>query len=205
MPERKWYIRLGNIGFNLILLNLLWITFTLAGFVIIGFFPATVSLFAVIRKLIVEDEDTPILKEFMNFYKLEFKMSNLIGYIIFLAGMLLFWDFQIVQQISNESLQVLLFNVLLVISIFYLIIVLYVFPLYVHFDLKLRQYLQYACILAIAKPFQTIMMLAFLGVTIYLYMLMPSLIFLFGMSLTCYIIMKVASLSFSKTDILQEM
>ncbi|WP_277679005.1 YesL family protein [Gracilibacillus dipsosauri] len=204
MLEKRWYNRLGDFGFNLILLNILWVAFTLLGLVIFGLFPATIALFAVIRKWILENEDTPILQEFIKRYKAEFKMANVIGYIVFLIGMGLYLDFQIVQKISNESLQVLLINAILVIGIFYLIAVLYVFPLYVHFDFKLMKYLQYACILSIARPFQTIMMVAFVGVILYLYMLMPALIFPFGMSLFSYIVMRVAALSFPKKKVLQE-
>lgn len=202
MLEKRWYMRLGNLGFNLILLNLLWVTCTVLGLLIFGFFPATIALFAVLRKMILEDMHTPILQEFINQFKSEFKMSNLVGYVVFFIGLFLLIDFRIVQQINNESLQVLLVNSILVIVVFYLIAALYVFPLYVHFNLKWTQYLQYACILTIARPLQTIMMIAFLAVILYLYLLMPALIFPFGMSLLCYIVMRIAVLSLPKKNLL---
>lgn len=73
----------GDFGFNLILLNILWVAFTLLGLVIFGLFPATIALFAVIRKWILENEDTPILQEFIKRYKAEFKMANVIGILFF--------------------------------------------------------------------------------------------------------------------------
>ncbi|QGH36027.1 DUF624 domain-containing protein [Gracilibacillus salitolerans] len=204
MLEKRWYIRLGNLGFNLILLNILWITFSLLGLIVFGFFPSTVALFAVIRKFILEDEDIPVLPEFIKQFKNEFMKSNLMGYSVTFIGVFLFLDFKIVQQISNDYLQMMMFNLILVIGIFYAISILYIFPLYVHFDFKLIQYFRYACILTIARPFHTIMLIAFLGAILFIYMYIPALILLFGISLFCFVVMKIAALSFPRKQGLKE-
>ncbi len=46
MIEKRWYMRMGTLGFNLIYLNLLWAAFTLLGGIVLGIFPATAALFA---------------------------------------------------------------------------------------------------------------------------------------------------------------
>ncbi|WP_208585682.1 YesL family protein [Gracilibacillus suaedae] len=198
MLEKRWYMRLGNLGFNLILLNILWIMFSLLGLIVLGFFPATVALFAVIRKLIMVDEDMPVWTEFIEQFKSEFIKSNLLGYTVTFIGVFLFLDFKIIQHLSNDYVQIMLFNLTLVIGIFYAISILYIFPLYVHFDFSLIQYFRYACILTIARPFHTIMLIAILGVILCIYMFIPALILLFGTSLFCFVVMKIATLSFPR-------
>ncbi|GEN86169.1 YesL family protein [Oceanobacillus sojae] len=204
MIEKRWYMRMGTLGFNLIYLNLLWAAFTLLGGIVLGIFPATAALFAVVRKMILEDEDAAVFPEFITHFKASFKTSNILGYIVSFIGLFLLIDFRIVQNISQESMQVLLFNLILIIGIFYLVAMLYIFPVYVHFDLKWNEYFRYACILTIARPLQTIMLAAFVAAVIYLYILVPALVFVLGASFMSFVMMKIASLSFPKKQVLHE-
>ncbi|MEF3329830.1 MULTISPECIES: YesL family protein [Oceanobacillus] len=204
MIEKRWYMRIGTLGFNLIYLNLLWVVFTLVGGIVFGIFPATAALFAVVRKMILEDEDAAVLPEFIIHFKASFKTSNILGYVGSFIGLFLLIDFRIVQNISNESVQVLLFNLIVVIGIFYLVAMHYIFPVYVHFDLKWNEYFRYACILTIARPLQTIMLVAFVAAVVYLYILVPALVFILGASFMSFVMMKIASLSFPKKQILHE-
>ena len=204
MIEKRWYMRIGTLGFNLIYLNLLWVVFTLVGGIVFGIFPAIAALFAVVRKMILEDEDAAVLPEFIIHFKASFKTSNILGYVGSFIGLFLLIDFRIVQNISNESVQVLLFNLIVVIGIFYLVAMHYIFPVYVHFDLKWNEYFRYACILTIARPLQTIMLVAFVAAVVYLYILVPALVFILGASFMSFVMMKIASLSFPKKQILHE-
>lgn len=204
MMKQRWYMRWGNWGFNLVLLNILWIFFSLAGLIVLTLFPATAALFAVLRSLLIEDEDLSIIKEFIKHFKTEFAKSNIIGYLVTALGVILFVDFKIVQQLNNETMEIIMVNVIFIVGIFYFICMLYIFPLFVHFKLKTWQYIKNAFFLTIARPFHTIMMITFLGITFYLYMLMPVLILLFGMSLLSFITMKVATIAFPKQNIIHE-
>src|SRR5690625_6342583 len=51
----NWIMRLAYV-------NILWIAFSLVGIIILGFFPATIGMFTVIRKWIQGDGDIPIFK-----------------------------------------------------------------------------------------------------------------------------------------------
>lgn len=53
----NWIMRLAYVNF-------LWILFTLAGFIVFGFFPATIATFAVVRKWIFDTTDIPIFTTF---------------------------------------------------------------------------------------------------------------------------------------------
>ncbi|KMJ59105.1 hypothetical protein AB685_08555 [Bacillus sp. LL01] len=196
----QWYIRLGNWAFNLVLLNLLWVLFSISGLLIAGLFPATAAMFAVLKQMIMEDEDTAVIKSFWNHFKSEFIMSNVIGYLVMMVGLILYLDIRVLQQMENGILQLVLASATVVIGILYLLTILYIFPIFVHFDLKLLQYPFHAVILAVAKPFHTIFLLALLAVVAYAYMVIPALILVFGISLAAYFMTKVASHSFPRKE-----
>ncbi|WP_223702546.1 YesL family protein [Sutcliffiella deserti] len=196
----QWYIRLGNLAFNLVFLNILWFSFSLLGLFIVGFFPATAALFAVLKQMIMEDEDPSIFPLFWKKFKSEFLMSNIVGYLVLFTGLILYLDIKVLQLLDNSILQLALASATVVIGFVYLLTLLYVFPIFVHFDLKLLQYPKHAVILAIAKPFHTIYLLALLAIVLYSYMIIPALIFVFGMSLIGYVMTKIASYSFPRKE-----
>jgi uncharacterized membrane protein YesL len=127
-------------------------------------------------------------------------MSNLIGYLILMFGLILYVDLRVLQQLDNNIIQLALASITVVIGIVYLLTLLYIFPLFVHFDLKFWQYPKHALILAVAKPFQTIMMIGGLAIVIFMYMNFPVLILVSGMSLISFVMMKVASFSLPRKD-----
>ncbi|MBM7094974.1 DUF624 domain-containing protein [Bacillus sp. H-16] len=196
----KWYMRLGTWGYNIVYLNLLWFLFTLSGLILLGFFPATAALFAVLRRLIMEDEDQDIFKLFFINFKAEFVKSNLIGYLFLIVGIFLYIDLRVLQTLDNNLLQLTLASITFVISVVYLLMLLYIFPIFVHFNFKFWEYPKRALILAIARPFQTIFMITGLAVVLFLYINFMVLIFIFGMSMIAFVIMKSASLSFPRKE-----
>jgi len=200
IDSSRWYIRLGNLGFNLVVLNLLWISFSFLGLFVLGIFPATAALFSVLRQLIMEDEDLPIFKLFFEKFKSEFLMSNLMGYLFLSVGIILYIDFRVLQLLDNNFLQLALASITFVIAFVYLLILLFIFPIFVHFDLKFWQYPKHALILAIARPFQTLYMIIGLSIVLFLYMNFTVLILVFGMSLIAFVMMKVASISFPRKE-----
>ncbi|WP_339147987.1 MULTISPECIES: DUF624 domain-containing protein [unclassified Sutcliffiella] len=196
----QWYIRLGNWAFNLVLLNLLWIIFSISGLLIAGIFPATAAMFAVLKQMMIEDEDIAVIKSFWGHFKSEFIMSNVIGYLMIIVGFILYLDIRVLQGMENGIPQLALASATVVIGILYLLTLLYIVPIFVHFKLKLLQYPLHAVILAVAKPFHTIFLLSLLAVVAYAYMVLPALILVFGISLAAYFMTKVASYSFPRKE-----
>lgn len=75
----EWIMRFAYV-------NILWIAFTLIGLVFLGFFPATASLFAVVRKWIQGNNEVPIFSFFWTNYKSSFLKSNILGISIVIIG-----------------------------------------------------------------------------------------------------------------------
>lgn len=180
--------------------NLLWVMFTILGLLIFGFIPATVAMFSVVRKWIVGDKDIAIFKVFWDSYKSEFLKANLIGYILFIIGYLLTIEFQILR--AQESLVYLIASYgVIAVFILYFIVLLYFFPIFVHFNLKAIHYIKWPLIVGIVHPILTIFLtVAVISINYITFLTIPALLFFFGGSVTAFIIMWGASKTFSKYE-----
>ncbi|MFC0472078.1 YesL family protein [Halalkalibacter kiskunsagensis] len=192
----EWVMRLAYI-------NILWIFFSIIGLVIFGVMPATVAMFTVIRKWLMGEEDVHITKLFFKTYKKEFIKVNLLGLIIFAIGYILYIDLQFLSQVSG-MLQYILTAGLIIIGFFFLIMVIYIIPVYVHYDLKVLQYLRHSILIGFLSPLMTIMMIATLSVIYYLFMFIPGLIPVFGASAFGFITMGSAYFAFKRLETKQQ-
>lgn len=188
--------RFSEWAMKLAYLNILWILFSILGLGVFGVMPATVATFTIARKWLKLEEDIPIGKTFFSTYKKEFVKSNTIGFILAIIGMILYVNYQYLQVIENPIIHIVVVSLILMMSIFYGILILYIVPVYVHFDLKLSQYFKYALMIGIMNIHLTIIMV----VTIYLLYLflifIPGLIPVFVISLLALVIMGISYYAF---------
>ncbi len=194
----EWVTRLAYV-------NLLWIFFTIIGLVIFGIAPATVALFTVIRKWIFfHDTEIPVLKTFARTYKREFWRANRIGLFLLAMGYIFYVDMLYLAHVSPEWK--FPFSVaLLVVFLFYTVVLLYVFPLYVHYELRFWQYMKYALLIGMANPLMTLVMLIGLGILLFVLMYIPGLIPFFSISTMALVVMGTALRVFRKMEEKQEM
>lgn len=179
-------------------LNLLWAFFSIAGLVVLGFMPATIGLFTVVRKWVQGEADIPIWSTFWRAFRLEFFKGNLLGSILFLIGYLLVFELHILQNQTYLAYILASFGVFGLMLIF-VIILLYILPVYVHFNLRLLQYVKWSFIIGIAHPILTIVLLMVIFLVNYLMLeILPSLVFIFGGSITAYILTWGVSKAFAK-------
>ncbi|MDQ0231204.1 YesL family protein [Metabacillus malikii] len=200
----EWYVKLGDWSLRLFILNLYWIFFTIAGLVMFGLFPATVALFTVTRKLLFEEKEVPIFRSFYQAYKKEFIRANGFGLLWSVFGILLIIDLRVLYQLNTTFLHQSLLIILYVIIALFVLLSVYILPVYVHFNLKKLEYIKYSFVLLIGRPVQTILLIAAcLGVS-YIMFSFPGIIPVFGASIFSFITMKIASLSFPKINQLGE-
>lgn len=180
--------------------NILWILFSLLGFVLIGIMPATAAMFAVMRKLIMEEEEeVPIFNLFWNKYKQEFVKANLYGYLLLLVAAVFLLDIMLFQSLDGwpfTFLSILSAGLLLV----FFAVVLYFIPLYVHYDLSFFQYIKTAFLLTFIHPIQTVIMIISGAVIGFILLLLPGSIFFFSGSLYCFIVTKTALKVFAHVE-----
>ncbi|MDT8860176.1 YesL family protein [Alkalihalobacillus sp. MEB130] len=183
--------------------NILWIIFSLLGLVLVGFFPATTAMFAVVRKWIMGQHDIPIFKSFLKAFQTEFKKANTLGYILVIIGAVLYMDSQIVQQLTNPIWQLLQIPLFIALVIFALM-ALYAIPLFTHYHLSYLFIIRNAVLLVFKHPMMTILM----GLSLYgLYVItmsFPAVAVLFGGSITSFVIMRFSLILFEKNEQRQE-
>lgn len=178
-------------------LNLLWLLFIIVGLVVFGAIPATTSMFAVVRKWVMGETEIPIFKTFWQSYRKEFIKANILGYLLILIGYILYIDLQYVRFEEGIFFRII---GLIILSMFFLyfIVLLYVFPLFVHFETKTMQYLKWALIIGVTHPVLTVLMAVGLAVVYFLVSsAIPGLLmFLLG-SGSAFVLMWGASRTFS--------
>lgn len=178
-------------------LNILWIGFTILGLIVIGFFPATASTFTVARKWVTGNTDVPLFKTFYRAYKDALVASNILGYIVVLVGYVLYLDFLFITVAPSDSVSILTIPFLFL-SILYFLTALYIFPVYVFFDMKIWQAMKSAFFIMILNPISTIIMaLGVFGITYVLWQFQGLAIF-FSMSLLSIALMMPAHKAFTK-------
>lgn len=175
--------------------NLLWLLFSLAGLIIFGFFPATASMFVVTRKWILREKEIPIFKTFWEHYRSCVVQTNILGYSLILVGTFLYIDLrfsQTSQQFIFQAFSYLFIFLFLV----YFIVVLYIFPVYVHYKFKTFEYIKYAFIISVGRPFRSIMLLTGLIITFLIMRISPILVIFLCGGLMSVVMMWIAMKSF---------
>jgi len=197
-PESSLY-RFAEWVQRLVFLNILWILFTLLGLVIFGITPATVALFNIINKFVKGNENVSIFSTFWKQYKLNFIRANLLGIILFIIGYILYFDIQYFR-VQEGMLYFFLYYGVLILSFLYLIVLLYIFPIYVNYDLKIYYMLKNALFISFLTPLKTLLIMGGIVGLYFVFMLLPSLLPFLSISTLSYIIMLFTSQSFSKVE-----
>lgn len=179
--------------------NLLWIVFSVAGLLLLGIMPATIAICTVVRKWFLKDPEFAIFPVFVSTYKQEFFSANKLGFILLLTAGFLLADVLFLQSVGG-LIQVI-FTVPLIIVIFLLTaIILYVFPVYVHFEQSFFLQIKNALLIAIVNPLHLFLMMITICAVGVIYWLLPSLIPFFGISLITVLVMFFALKSFASLE-----
>ena len=145
-------------------LNLLWVSFTIIGGVLFGFFPATIAMFAVTRQWLKGNTDTPVFKFFWAYYRKDFGKSNLLGLFIAIVVIIVVADILYIQSNNNNFLTwtyIPLFAFMLI----FIMLLFYIFPTFVHYELKVGQVIKNATLIMLINPVNTLFIILCLGLT----------------------------------------
>lgn len=181
--------------------NLLWFIFTLVGGVILGFYPATIAMFSMVRDWLRGKSDLPVLKNFWNYYKLDFLKSNLLG--VFINVLLIFIAADIFYITLNEQLawtHIPLFAFILIVVLF----LLFIFPSFAHYDLKVIPLIKNTFLIMIISPIHSFLMIICLISVYFIMQAVPALFFIFGGSTYAFITTWLSLHAFDKIHKKQE-
>lgn len=168
----------------LAVLQLMWIGLTILGLVIFGVSPATVGLFAVMRKRLQgQDHLRSLMSNYWTTYKAEFINSNKIGVILIGIGYFLTINLKIILTI-NGTFGLFMLTLIAMLTILYVVMVMNIFQVFAHYDLPFTRYFSTSLLLSISFPVQVIGSAMGLYGLYRIFMFMPGLLPFFGVSLT---------------------
>ncbi|WP_077624666.1 YesL family protein [Sediminibacillus massiliensis] len=188
----EWITRIAYV-------NLLWTFFSLAGLIVFGIGPATTAMYAITRKWVTGRSDIKILPLFWKSYRSEFLRSNALFWLLMGAGYILYIDYQYLANFEG-ALYIILLIVFINITLLYILVVLYIFPVFVHFQHRIIDYFKHAFLVGVANPLSTLSMLICLLVLALLMERVPGLIPFFPAGLLSLLLMWFSYRAFSKME-----
>jgi uncharacterized membrane protein YesL len=191
--------KISNWILRLVFVNFLWILFSFLGLLIVGFFPSTIAMFSVVRRWVLGESNVAIFDTFWNTFKKQLLKSNILGYSLSFIGVVLYADLIYLQHAEHYFLQLLYFPVLFI-TFLYILSLLYVIPIFVHYDLRGIHIIKNAFFISIFTPLATIKLCLGLLVIVYLMVAFSGSIILFSGSITSYFIMLVTNSAFQNNE-----
>jgi uncharacterized membrane protein YesL len=189
---------------RLVILTILWSSFTLSGLIVFGFMPATAAMFSVLRKWIDGEEDLPIFRHFTSVFKKEFFKVNVLGIILLLLGLIIFVDWKFFNS-SNSPFYQYISYVFVALSFIFFIILLYIFPVFSNYEYKTVNYIKNSLLIAMINPITTLTMI---GVCILIYFvssILPGIIVFLSISAFAFALAFPANRAFQKIEQRQQL
>jgi uncharacterized membrane protein YesL len=190
-----WIARLAYI-------NILWILFTLSGFIVFGFFPATIAMLATLRQFIRGNHPT-VLQTFWHYYKKEFINSNKLGLVIVAIGFILFVNIRFLHTTSNEMHSFLFYSSVIMSGI-YLLIICYTMASYVEVEQPLGVHIKNALLITISNPIPSLFIIFGFASVYFAVTYLSGLGFFFSVSIMGLVILSSANLAFKRILLKQE-
>jgi uncharacterized membrane protein YesL len=171
------FLRITEKAFDFFLLNLIWLIMCLP---IITIFPSTTAMYGVARKWIMGRNEEGVIRMYFSIFRECFWNSIALSVIWFTLGIFIYWDFHLIKA------NVLLLIILGILTLIFLSITVFLFPVLVQFETNWKNIIRNALTLAITYPLSTILLLAIFLLSVYLVYLFPAVIFILG-SMVAYI------------------
>lgn len=197
------FYRFGETVLLLLYVNLLWILFTLLGLVVFGIGPSTIAMYSVYRRWSMGESDVPVFITFWKSYKENFFKANILAFILIVVGYMLYVNLSYFK-LQGAWLSIIIRYIILIVSLIYAIMLIYIFPIFVHYDNTFSNHFRNSILIAIYHPIRTIYVIAALYTVYYFLTIFPVFIFLMGPSLVSMIVMWITHRTFLRVEFRQE-
>lgn len=184
----SWNVTVGLVGLRLLCLHLLWIGWTLRGGVLLGIFPATAAVHAVLRADVRRADHVPgelpelrgLSAQFREHWHREFGSANRLGALLAVLWAVVLFDRAVVSHADLGALGPVLEGAHTVGGLLLGALTLVAWPLQAHFDDGALALLRRCGVLMLGRPGVTAMTALAGGAALYAYVLVPGLVPVFG-------------------------
>ena len=190
-----WHTWIGDVGFRLAQLHLLWVAHVLLGGVVLGFYPATAAVFAVLRRDRMEADDWPaarhrasVWREFHDEWRRELVSANVIGLVLTAGWAVVVYDHRLLRTVDMAAGPILQ-GLLWFFTVALLVVTSTVFVLHAHFAESPARILRRSAVLTVARPVLALVCAGILAATLGLYYVLPGLAVVFGVVAPAFAIM----------------
>jgi uncharacterized membrane protein YesL len=194
MNKRLLFIGIDSIFKNIFFLaksNIYFILFSLRGGIVLGVFPALVSLLETIRVYDMEESSFTIKSIFREKYKIKWKEANIVGWILTLVGIALYSNYVILINNLGKYSFYTTFSYFVLLYIYFSVAV-WVFPLVLFKkDSIVKQLLNSIIIGVVYFPY-TLTLFAILFLSLYLSLQFPSLLLFFTGSAISFLVLLIS-------------
>src|SRR5699024_701962 len=136
-------------------------------------------------------------------YREEFLRANALGWVLAIIGLMLYVNLNYIE-LENTWFSAIIRYSILIAALIYSIMLIFIFPLYVHYESTFITYFKNSIFVAIYNPIRTIYAIAAIFTLYYVFVMLPSFIFFIGPSLVSMVIMWIAYRSFMRIEYKQE-
>lgn len=195
--------RFGQWLLKLLQIQYYWLDYTLKGLIIGGLFPATATVFYLFHLWFenTQGHDFRISDVFQEQFKRTFKGSNVLGYLMTFTLIVLWSNLQISKHFIQSPLLHYLLVLLLLLTLGTL---LYLFPVYVRYELPCFYYVRQAILLLLLNLLPTLAMLIGFFLVIGVMTFIPILLVFAGVPLIILPISWFALVAIKKTESAKE-
>lgn len=193
------FYRLAEWIWRFAYVNLLWLGFTLLGLGFLGIFPATVAVYAVLRKWLTKDTEVSIIRVFWATFKQDFLRANILGYILSAFGFFIWYNYQYLSVATGTEHTIILIFWCIAVVLF-ILLALFLFPIYVHVDLPLFKYFKTTILIAIASPLSLITVGLGIWIALQIFSSVPGLIPFYSVSVVGWLIMWATLQAFQRIE-----
>ncbi|GAE92162.1 yESV protein [Gracilibacillus boraciitolerans JCM 21714] len=179
-------------------LNILWLIFTLLGLVLFGIMPASIAMFSIVRKWVLKDFNVPIFQSFLLEYKRNFFRANLLGIVLYVIGYFLSVFLKYTGMMSESNLYPVLLGTFILAAFFYVLLILYIAPVFVHYELSFWQYIRYAISIGAVNLPYSVSALTVLAGIYYVSLKFPGITLFFSFSISAYVTMFIVQIGFTQ-------
>lgn len=190
--------KIADLIYRFVALNLIWLMFFLMGMGVLGFMPATVALFSVIRKWLMGEGDLKLFKMFFHYYKAEFIRSNILWSIFLAIFYIIYVNFTFVPYYYDQDIHIFLYIIIFSVALIAIMTLINIFSVMAHFEFKTLQYIRVAFGMVFFRPLNTLMQLIWL-IAYYILAIQSTTIFMvLGVSVFAFILMSINYRTFVK-------
>ncbi|WP_161485706.1 MULTISPECIES: DUF624 domain-containing protein [Gracilibacillus] len=165
---------------ELLQLHLLWLWHILKGAVVLGVFPATAALYAIVRHWMLHRPTEKLSHLFKTYVQDNYWLANKIGYTLLFLTVMMMLNFLYVPLYS-EVFRLIMYALLTLFSIILLIEWIYFIPVIIHWEGMGRSYFVLIFQFGVQSLSAFLLQLLFAGIFLWIVYLFPALLLLFGM------------------------